>query len=383
MNSPHRLIPLLVTCLLAACGSHSPIEKIEPTELQEFTAERDVKVLWTRDTGSAVKEFLRLMPALDAGVLYVADHGGRVTAVESSTGKEKWSINLDLSVTGATAAGDGVVVVADRLGQVVALEQADGKERWRAKVSSQVLAPALISSSMVLVQSQDGRLHGLDAQDGSVRWVYTTTVPALSLHGTSKPVGVLNAVATGFANGRVVAVDMKNGRLLWEHAVSTPRGRNEIERLVDVDSPIRVVGDMLVAASYQGKVIAVSQRTGAILWAREVSTYNAIDADRRSIFLTDEEGTVLAFDQGTGASRWKQDKLRGRRLNAPVVVDEMVVVGDLEGYVHWLSAEDGRLIARYHIGGGAIHAPGIVDGDRIFMLSLGGELAALRAVRKN
>jgi len=376
-------IGLLALFGLAACGGHSPIQKVEPTPLTDYTAEREINSLWSQGTGSGTKDFLRLTPALSGKFVYVADTAGRVTAIESESGRERWSVHFDLTTTGATAAGEGIVVIADRLGQVVAIDQADGKERWRARVTSQVLAPALISGGTVVIQSQDGRLHGLDAKDGKSRWIYTTTVPALSLRGTGRPVGFRDAVLSGFASGRVVAVNAKDGRLVWEQAVSNPRGRNEIERLVDVDAPVHLVAGTLVAASYQGRVIAVSLRTGSLLWAREVSTYSGIDSDSRNLFLTDEDGTVIALGQGSGATVWKQDKLRGRHLSAPVYVDGMVVVGDFEGYVHWLSAEDGHLLARYQVGADPILAPAVVDADRIYVLTKGGELAALRATRKN
>lgn len=374
---------LLAVFGLAACGGHSPVEKVEPTPLTDFSPERQIKVLWSKDAGSGSKSYLRLVPALDGNSIYVGDSKGRVTAINLEDGRERWSVDTDLTTTGGTAAADGIVVIADRLGQVVALDQNDGKERWRTVVSSQVLAPALIEQGLVVIQSQDGRLHGLDAGNGKQRWLHTATVPALSLHGTGRPVAFRNAVLSGFANGRVVAVNANDGRLVWEQAVSNPRGRNEIERLVDVDAPVKIVNGTLVAANYQGRVIAVSLRTGALIWARELSTYSGIDADSRNVFLTDEDGTVIAMAQGTGATAWKQDKLRGRRLNAPTYIDGMVVVGDFDGYVHWLSADDGHLMARYHIGGGAVQAPAIASRDRIYVLSQSGELYALNAMRKN
>jgi len=368
---------------LAACGGHSPVQKVEPTPLTDYPPEREINVLWTQSTGSGTKEFLRLVPALNGEVVYVCDTRGRVSAYDAKSGDERWQVKLDLETTGATAAGDGIVVVADRLGQVVALEQADGKERWRTRVSSQVLAPALISSGLVVVHSQDGRLHGLEVKDGRNRWIYSTTVPALSLRGTGWPVAFQNAVLSGFASGRIVAVSAKDGRLVWEQAVSSPRGRNEIERLIDVDAPVHLVAGTLVAANYQGRIIAVSLRTGSLLWAREISTYSGIDSDRRNIYVTDEDGGVMALSQGTGTTVWKQDKLRGRRLNAPVYQDGTVIVGDYEGYVHWLSADDGHLLARYHVGSDAIQAPAIITSDRLYVLTQGGDLAALRATRKN
>src|SRR5581483_5087713 len=192
------------------------------------------------------------------------------------------------------------------------------------------------------------------------------------------PVVFADIVLTGFASGRLVALQLNDGRLLWELPVSQPRGRNEIERLVDVDAPPLVRGETLYAVSYHGKLIAVNMRNGTILWSRDVSSHTGLAADTGYVYLTDEIGQVLAFDQRTGASVWKQEKLRGRELNAPVVDGDYVVVGDYDGYVHWLARDDGRIQARYRVARGAIRAPGVLAPGVVYVIA-GDTLAALRA----
>jgi outer membrane protein assembly factor BamB len=228
----------------------------------------------------------------------------------------------------------------------------------------------------------DGRLFGLAAADGKRLWVYERSEPALSLRGTDTPVMVADAVVAGFASGKVVALRLKDGGAMWEATVSQPRGRNEIERLVDVDVPPLVFGDAVYAASYQGKLAALNPRTGAVLWSRDVSTYSGLTSDGNNLYLTDDKSNVLAFDRRTGASLWKQEGLRGRRLNGPVVYGDAVVVADAEGYVHWLARDDGRFVARYSLGGGPIRAPAIVGGDTLFVSNASGTLAALQLTRK-
>jgi outer membrane protein assembly factor BamB len=311
-------------------------------------------------------------------VIYTSDPKGKVRAFDANSGRRLWQARVKQLVTGATAAGDGLVVVATKKGEAIALDAKDGHRLWASGISSQALAPAAIGAGVVVVQSVDGKLTALSAADGKRLWRYERTEPPLSLHGTARPVIVADAVLTGFASGKVTAVHLQSGKLLWELPVAQPQGRNEIERLVDVDVSPVVVRNVLYAASYQGKIIALDAQSGRILWSRDVSTFSGMDADASNIYLTDDRGNVVAYDQRTGASVWKQEQLRARELNAPRYVDGMVAVGDLEGYVHWLSSDDGRFVARHRIDSKAIRAPALAGHDMLYVSSQSGDLAALR-----
>lgn len=369
---------LCVASLLAACGGGKSLRD-EPAELQPLVAEVKVREVWTADSGaSAARLAVTLAPALDGDVIYTSDPKGRVRAFAAVSGRRLWQTRIKQLVTGATAAGEGLVVVTTRKGEVIALDGKDGHQRWSSGISSQALAPAAIGAGVVVVQSVDGKLTGLSVADGKRLWRYERTEPPLSLHGTARPVIVSDAVLTGFASGKVAAVQLKSGKLLWELPVAQPQGRNEIERLVDVDVSPVVVGSVLYAASYQGKIIALDTQSGRLLWSREVSTFSGMDVDAGNVYLTDERGHVLAFDRRTGASVWKQEQLRARQLSAPRYVNGLVAVGDFEGYVHWLSSDDGRFVARQRVGGKAVRAPLLASGDVLYVSNQAGDLAALR-----
>jgi len=367
---------------LVACGGNKPVRE-PPAPLPEFAAAGQVQELWSAGVGGgAGPRPAKLAPQLEGEVLYVSDARGRVSALAADSGRRLWSTDLNLDVSGAVGAGSGVVVVGTRKGQVVALHREDGKQAWSTTVSSAVLAPPLVHDGVVVVQTVDGKLAGLAAADGKRLWIYERSEPALSLLGTAAPVAVAEYVLTGFASGKIVALLIRDGKPLWEFTVSQPRGRNEVERLVDVDAPLLIVRDTLYAASYQGKLIAVDLRAGGrLLWTRDVSTYTGLDADSRNVYLSDANGHVLAFDQATGASVWKQDKLRGRELSAPTYVNGHVVVGDYQGYLHWLSAEDGRFVARNRVGGNGLAARGQVSAGKLYVLNRDGHLAALQLRR--
>lgn len=376
-----KYVTLIMSLALAlsACGG-SKVVREPPAPLPDFTPQAQVQELWSAGVGGVPDKLpVRLVPHLDGNAIYAADMRGRVTALAADSGRRLWETNINLTVTGATGVGEGLVVVGGHKGQVVALNREDGKQAWSTTVSSSVMSPPVAHAGVVVVQTVDGKLTGLAVADGKRLWIYERSEPALSLIGTAAPIVVDDFVLSGFASGKIVALNIKDGRALWEFTVSHPRGRNEVERMVDVDAPLLIVRDTLYAASYQGKIVAVDMRaSGRLLWTRDVSTFSGMDAGRGNIYLSDEKGHVIALDQTTGASVWKQDKLRGRNLSAPAYINGYVVVGDYQGYSHWLSAEDGSFVARYRVGSDAVTARGIPGAQVLYVLNQGGSLAALQ-----
>ncbi|HWR87545.1 MAG TPA: outer membrane protein assembly factor BamB [Acidiferrobacterales bacterium] len=371
--------PLALALALGGCSWFGGPDVEQPAVLVEFEPSAAITQVWSVDIGTGPdRQFLRLGPARHEDTIYTVDVKGRVHALAQQDGKERWRTDLDLAITGGVGFGDDLVLVASRKGAVVALDKSKGQELWRAQVASEVLAPPAADAGVVVVQSVDGKLTGLASANGKRLWTFDRSEPALSLRGTAIPVILSDAVLTGFASGKIVAVNLKNGRLLWETPVAQPQGRSEIERLIDVDVPVLVSGRTLLAAAYQGKIVAVNLESGRLLWSRDISTYSALAADSSNVYVSDVRGHVYALDLQSGSTVWKQDKLALRRLSAPTVTGNAVAVADFEGYVHWLAREDGRFLARERAARAAVLAAPIADGATLYVNTQNGYLAALR-----
>jgi outer membrane protein assembly factor BamB len=369
--------------LLVGCASSSQIQREEPTPLVDLKASFEVKEIWSVNVGASARgRDMTLVPVVDGDAVIAAGRAGRVSAIEAATGRLLWEARVNVSLSGAVGTADGLVVVASDEGKVFALDRAKGTQRWEAQVSSTVLAPPAVGAGIVVVQSQDGAVTGFSGGDGQRLWRYERSEPALSLRGTATPLILGNQVLAGFASGKIAVLGLRDGKLLTEIMVAEPRGRNEIERLVDIDAAPLFAGDLLYAVSFQGKLVAIDPQAGRTAWTREMSSFTGMAADRSNLYVTDDKGQVLAFDLRTGASVWKQDKLRARRINAPAYHDGYIAVGDFEGYIHWLAREDGHLVARTRVGGDAIRAPAQAVAQTLFVANEDGTLAALRRAPK-
>jgi outer membrane protein assembly factor BamB len=262
-------------------------------------------------------------------------------------------------------------------GEVVALDAADGEERWRTRVSSEVLSVPKASRGVVVVHTIDGKLFALKAENGEQLWIYDRSIPVLTLHGSSSPVIHGPAVFCGFSNGRLVAFELESGRLIWEATVSVPRGRSELERMVDIDGDPLVLGGLVFVATFQGDLAAIVEQSGEVVWRRKLSSHAGLGGDFQQLYVTDEEDHIWAIDPRNGAALWKQEKMFGRKLTAPIPMGNYVLVGDYQGYVHVLSPEDGALIGRIRVGDDPISTPPYVEGGVAYILGDGGDLAAV------
>ena len=350
-----------------------------PSPLTSFDEEYNIRRVWSTDTGAGSDtQHLKLAPAVTDSRIFVADHKGRVQAINLETGDRLWDVETKTNISAGPGAGSGLVVVGTRNAEVLALSKSDGKELWRTSVSSEVLSVPKVSAGVVIVRTGDGRIRALDTGSGKRLWIYDRRQPVLTLRGNSSPAVTMELGLVGFDNGKLAALLLKNGRLVWESSIAVPRGRSELERLIDIDGDPVIRNGVVYIVSYQGNVAALDLNSGRLLWTRKMSSYAGLDVAGKQIFITDDESEVWALDRNSGGSLWKQDKLRWRSLTAPVAMDQHVVVADFEGYLHWLSQEDGHLVARGRADSSGFTSAPIVVGNLLVAQGKSGELSAFR-----
>ena len=375
----NRIIWLIAAALLAAgCSKEKDIAP--PAELVEFDAVISVRKAWSTSTrgGDDVLR-LGLQPAVEGERVYVAGHGGDVLALELAGGRGLWRASTDLALSGGPGVGEGVVVAGASSGEAVAIDAQSGQERWRVAVGGEVLAPPAIGGGLAVIRTVDGRLRALRIADGTEAWNYEQLVPRLTLRGNGAPVISGDMVLAGFDNGKVVALSLATGELLWTTIVAPAHGRTEIERLVDIDSPVRVAGEDVFVVGYQGRVAMLALDSGQIWWGRDLSSHRGLAADSTYLYVTTADSAVVALRRRDGTEVWRQDQLLRRGVTAPALVGDTLVVADFDGYLHWLDAASGELLARAKSGGGRISNAPQAAGDLLLVQTDSGEVQAWRA----
>lgn len=382
----NRLLAIVMLPLwLSGCGmvEHLFVEEVyeaPPSELTEFTPEFKTDVLWESDAGDGSgKTDSKLGIWWQNGKIFAVDHEGEVNVFSAENGRRLWDTDLDKAVVTGAGGGMNMVLIGTQKGELIALNEESGEQLWRSRLTSEVLAPPRAADGIVVARTADGRVSGLASDTGEVKWTYQRNVPLLSLRGAGAPVIANNKVVAGYDNGKLVALSLTDGKVLWEKSVAVPRGRTELDRLVDIDADPVVINDTVYVVTYQGNAAGIDLSTGQTLWSREMSSQAGLDAVYSdAVFVTDDEGNVWAVQDGSGDALWRQTRLVRREVTGPAVAGDYVVVGDLEGYLHWIARDDGRFVARQHITDAAIRTkPLVVDGV-IYVTAADGTVAAVQ-----
>jgi len=353
------LLLLSSLLLLTSCGTISDLktdiservfgrEATEPPEsLAEIKETASVKVLWQAKLGGT--EIYDFTPAVEAGYAYVASAEGELSKLDIAKGTQAWRVNVGEKLTGGVGVGGSLVVVGTQKGSIYAYD-VSGKLQWKSRLSSQVLSAPKYFDGLVIVRSGDNRIYGINANDGSRKWVYDRTGPALTLRSSAGVAVDGGAVYAGFAGGKLVSIRSDNGKMMWEASVAQPKGVTEIERIADITSLPFIDGPLVYAVAYQGRIAAVDRTTGRLVWNRDISSLSGLTAEDARIYVSHAIGSVYALDYTTGKTFWRQGALKNRQLTAPLAMGSLIAVGDVEGYVHFLSREDGAFSARVKTG---------------------------------
>lgn len=394
---------LIVAVILSGCAATERVTSYfkggsdnaePPNPLVEFRPLINVIELWKKNNGVGTDEqYLKLAPVIVNQRLYIVDSAGSIGAMDATNGKRLWQKKIaasesidgnsgwlrgggDIHITGGPGYGENTLMVGSLEGEVISLSAENGSELWRTRVSSEVLSAPQRASDIVIVRTIDGKVFGIDGDKGRRLWIYDRTVPPLTLRGTSTPAIDSGIVVAGFDGGKMAALDVRTGKLLWETSISAARGRSELERMVDIDSEPMIVDGTVYIATFQGHVAAVQLETGRILWSSDLSSYAGFSADEQNIYVSDEDSHVWALDRFSGSVLWEQDNLHARATTAPAAIGDQIVVGDLEGYLHWISKKSGEFTARERLCKDPVIAKPIVVGKIVYAYCSDGRLAA-------
>lgn len=393
---------LIVALVLAGSGcswfgnkkSSTPKkEKPKAAKLVKIKPEVKINRIWRAKVGAGLgRKYIRTRPAVLADQIFASDAYGTVVSHDRFSGKRLWKTSIGKPagkgmkfwdrrdpgfVTGGVGAGGGLVFVGTTNGDVVALSAADGTEQWRIDVGTESVVAPVYDDGRLFIQTIDGRLLAREADTGESIWAFDSQVPILTLRGTATPVVAGQIVYSGFADGMLMALNGATGERLWGHRVMLPQGRSELDRMVDVDSSPLVVGPIVYAASFQGRLKAVRRADGRPLWEKEASSFLDLATGYGQIYVIDEEDKVLAIDQESSEEAWANTSLARRVLSSPVAYNNYLLVGDDEGYLHVIAQSDGRFLGRTRLDGDGLRSPFTVADGTVYVYGSGGSLTAL------
>lgn len=379
MRLKYSWIICLFVLLLSGCTRMDQRSELpEKKPLAVIDAPVVITKKWSQDTGDGTNhKDIRLSLAESNSILYTVDAKGRVRAIDEKNGQENWSLDLKSAVSAGPTVARQRLVVGTSDGKVITIDLKKGKIAWVSSTTSEILAAPTVDDDVVYIHTLDGGLSALSLEDGRQLWRYTHNLPPLMLRKNSSPIINNDYVITGFANGKLLAMQKNDGSIVWTQEISSPKGTTDIQRMVDISAEPIIVDDKIYAVSYQGNIASLALNNGNVIWERSVPSYAGIVNSDNVIFVSGSNGDVVALDSQNGATYWLQTDLQGRRLTKPAVMDKYLVIGDEDGNVHLLDKANGKIIGRYELDKNGIEATPIVHNNTLYVLGRGGQLIAL------
>ncbi|TGN41789.1 outer membrane protein assembly factor BamB [Marinobacter confluentis] len=360
---------------IAGCSSTDTFE--QPAPVPEVVSSVELKEQWDLDIGDGHDgNFLYLEPLYTGDRIFAASADGEVYSIEPEDGEVLWERDLDREIMAGVGGDQAFIYLVTRDAQLLALSREDGEQVWSATLPNEALAAPRSNNSMVVAQSIDGKVHAFNVADGEKLWQYDSAVPALSLRAAASPLVGADLVLASLANGRLMALSNENGQPVWQYQVGEPAGRTELERLVDVSGVPLILESAAMVVGYQGKLALVDIESGREIWSRPASSLHSPMIGNGNIFLASANGDIVALRGQDRRELWRQDQLAWRQPTQPIVLNDYLLVGDFEGYIHVLSLEDGALEGQLEYDGDGLRVPfKLISGGRLLVYGNSGEMS--------
>lgn len=372
------LLVIGISALLQSCAQIDDYllgkdNTIKPKSLSDIHA-TPLKKSWTANIGPMNQgKYLKLRPTISGSTLYAANSQGRVLAIDKTTGHTLWTREISHGLVSGPTVSHQVLAVGTNNAQLLVLSPSDGHELWRASVAGDILASPLITKNLIVVKTIDGHVYAYDKLTGTKRWTVNHGAPHLILKASSSPVKADQWILVGFSDGKLDAIDVDSGTIVWQRSIAYASGSSDVERLVDIDADPIVRNGQVYLASYQGYIGSMSLNDGQFIWNKPASTYKNLSLDNTDLFMSDSTDIVWAFNRSNGQVKWKQPALTAREITAPVLSHQTLFLGDKTGLLHGLNIQQGDLVIREQLSGPIETAP-VVDEHHLYVLTNTGQL---------
>ncbi len=356
--------------LLVACASGS--DKPKPAELTPNAALMGARLVWSAKLGEVA---FPLDVRVNGNQIATAGSDGTVAAIDASTGRELWRASAGEPLAAGVGSDGKTAAVVTRSNALVVF--GDGRELWRQKIPAQVYTSPLVAGARVFVLAADRSVSAFDGMTGRKLWSQQRPGEPLILRQPGVILAVGDTLLVGLS-GRMVGLNPLNGSVRWEVPLASPRGTNDIERLVDLVGRVSRDGNTVCARAFQASVGCVDATRGSLLWSQPANGAVGVHGDARSVVGVEADSKVVAWSRAKGEVLWSSDRLKYRGLTAPLVVGRSVVVGDNTGLVHLLSTENGNPLNRLSTDGSAIVTAPALAGDTLVVVTRNGGVFGFR-----
>ena len=315
-----------------------------PVELKLTTESSAINLVWSaRIGGGLAKRFARLNLAQHGDTVYAMDIDGSVQALSLASGKQQWAISLDELKQGISY-GNSKVFVSSQDGNLIALNATDGKIAWKKPSAGSVTSSASVANSTVIIQTLSGALQAFNTETGVNKWNYIFAKPSFSLTGGASPTIFNDEIIVSTDLGQIGILKLEDGSVIWGQTLEAEKGSTTVSRLLDIDAQPAIYDNILYVGQYNGIFAALDLKNKNIIWKKTLSVYSGLTVNEDAVYTVSSDGLILALNRLSGDEIWQKKDLFGRKLTRPILIKGNLVLGDYEGYVHIINAQNGSLL---------------------------------------
>jgi len=355
--------------VLAACQGTS---KPKPAELPPKAQVLGVRQAWNIQ---AAPVGFPLVANVAGDVVTVAGSDGTVVAIDARNGKEMWRTKIETPILAGVGSDGTIAAVVTNENELVALQ--GGKVLWKQRLAAETFTPPLVAGRRVFVQTADRTTTAWDGQSGRRLWTQTRTGDNLVLKRPGVMLAVGDTLVAG-VGGRLVGMNPANGSSRWEAPIASPRGTNDVERLVDLSGTVSRLDNNLCARAYLATIGCVDASRGVLLWTKPAQGSDGLSGDEQALYGTESNGVITAWRRTDGERLWAVDAYKYRNLTAPLAVGRTLIVGEGTGQVFFLNREDGAEVNRVSPDGSAIAADPVLAANTVVVVTRKGGIFGYR-----
>ncbi|MGB0663748.1 MAG: outer membrane protein assembly factor BamB [Pontibacterium sp.] len=379
-NLSLRVAALGMAALMSGCSLFGESETSIQPDPVVFEATHKLQTKWSKTLGQGLgHKYHQFSPALVQDYVVALSKSGKVNAYQKADGKLAWEYESAEPLSSGLGASDSALAFVSRSG-VLTLLSSEGEEQWSTQLDSEVISVPQLLGDLLVVQQVNGAVRAFDVQSGESLWRYDASIPNLTFRGTASPRVTLDYTFAALDNGKLVALQNANGNAVFERTLVEPRGRTDLERVVDIDGQPVVDQRVVYLASFGDTVTAIDLTDGTQLWDRKLASFYPVATALSRVFVSGDDGVVTGLDQASGADVWSQTALKHRFLSAPVLWNQFVFLSDTDGNLFALSQLDGGLAAMTQGAAQGQAAALIADDTSLYFLTQGGKLSALSLI---
>ena len=347
-----------------------------PSPLNDLKSKINLEVVWQESVGEHNGKNFNIYHLED--FLYVASSDGVIKKLDSTTGDQIWKKELGINLSSGVVGGDENIYVSSIDGFLWCMDL-KGNLIWKTLLNGEIDSLPIIYDSKVVVKLNNYKIVQLNTKDGSVIWKYQAAIPPLTYKSEGKIVHSDKVVYLGLPGGKMIAIDSPTGGLVWESNISRARGSTDIERANDITSHPVINGPVIYGITTNGDISALDRRNGKTIWTKPISSFYGMVFDGFNLFITHDTGSIYSVNKDDGEIEWRQPNLKYRRIKTGTIINDYIVYGDYEGFVHFLSIDDGSILGRIKLDDTQILNNIIkIDDLKLALMTEGGEIISLK-----